>query len=170
MGQKACHCTPAQWWSKTVNLCSYKSIEQCWPPSILPGLTRLWSLAYDMLFLPRLASINVFTRTSLYNVGQHANKGRFKITRINLKHFIEWLVLIFRFIPISFHWKVTFVFILNLTRNMSITGLPLWLSGKESTCNEVQLRPRFNSWLGKIPWRREGHLLQYSGLENSMDW
>ena len=32
-------------------------------------------------------------------------------------------------------------------------GLPMWLSGKESTC---QGRTHgFNSWVGKIPWRRE---------------
>ena len=37
-------------------------------------------------------------------------------------------------------------------------------AGKESTC-----KPRFNPWVGKIPWRREGYPLQYSGLENSMD-
>ena len=28
-------------------------------------------------------------------------------------------------------------------------------------------RPRFDPWVGKIPWKRER--LQYSGLENSMD-
>jgi len=27
----------------------------------------------------------------------------------------------------------------------------------------------FDPWLGKIPWRREGYPLQYSGLENSVD-
>ena len=31
-------------------------------------------------------------------------------------------------------------------------------------------RPGFDPWVGKIPWRRERHLLQYSGLENSMDY
>ena len=32
-------------------------------------------------------------------------------------------------------------------------GLPWWLSGKESTC---QFRERrFDSWVGKIPWRRK---------------
>ena len=31
-----------------------------------------------------------------------------------------------------------------------ISGLPSWLRGKESAC---QLRkPRFNPWVGKIPW------------------
>ena len=30
-------------------------------------------------------------------------------------------------------------------------------------------RPRFNPWDGKIPWRRNGYLLQYSCLENPMD-
>ena len=28
----------------------------------------------------------------------------------------------------------------------------------------------FYPWVGKIPWRRERYLLQYSGLENSMDY
>jgi len=30
-------------------------------------------------------------------------------------------------------------------------------------------RPRFDPWVGKIPWRRNGHPLQYSCLENSTD-
>ena len=30
-------------------------------------------------------------------------------------------------------------------------------------------RPRFDSWIRRIPWRREGYLLQYPGVENSMD-
>ncbi|XP_065764834.1 glomulin isoform X3 [Muntiacus reevesi] len=30
-------------------------------------------------------------------------------------------------------------------------------------------RPRFNPWVGKIPWRRNGTPLQYSCLENPMD-
>ena len=34
-----------------------------------------------------------------------------------------------------------------------IRGLPWWLSGKESTCQCRRLR--FNSWVGKIPWRRK---------------
>ena len=32
-------------------------------------------------------------------------------------------------------------------------GLPLWLSGKESTCQCK--RHSFNPWVGKIPWRRK---------------
>ena len=31
-------------------------------------------------------------------------------------------------------------------------------------------RPVFHPWVRKIPWRRESYPLQYSGLENSMDW
>ena len=27
----------------------------------------------------------------------------------------------------------------------------------------------FNTWVGKIPWRRKDYPLQYSGLENSMN-
>ena len=26
----------------------------------------------------------------------------------------------------------------------------------------------FDPWVGKIPWRKKGYPLQYSGLENSM--
>ena len=34
-----------------------------------------------------------------------------------------------------------------------ISGLPWWLSGKESTCQ--CRRCRFDPWVGKIPWRRK---------------
>ena len=87
-------------------------------------------------------------------------------------------------------------------------GFPSSSVGKESSCNAVD--PRFDSWIGKIPWRRDrlptpvflgfpggsadkesacnagdlgsvpglerspgegkGYPLQYSGLENSMDY
>ena len=30
-------------------------------------------------------------------------------------------------------------------------------------------RPRFDPWIGKIPWIRNGNPLQYSCLEKSMD-
>ena len=30
-------------------------------------------------------------------------------------------------------------------------------------------RHGFNPWVGKIPWKKDDYLLQYSGLENSMD-
>ena len=33
------------------------------------------------------------------------------------------------------------------------TGLPRWLSGKESACQ--CRRRRFHPWVGKIPWRRK---------------
>ena len=33
------------------------------------------------------------------------------------------------------------------------SGLPWWLSGKESTCQ--CRRPGFDSWVWKIPWRRK---------------
>ena len=44
-------------------------------------------------------------------------------------------------------------------------GLPRWVSGKESTCNEEMQ----DLWVGKIPWRRKGSPLQYPCLENPMD-
>ena len=34
-----------------------------------------------------------------------------------------------------------------------LDGLPRWLNGKDSTCQ--CRRPGFDSWVGKIPWRRE---------------
>ena len=33
--------------------------------------------------------------------------------------------------------------------------LPWWLNGKESTCQRRRLK--FDSWVGKIPWKREWH-------------
>ena len=44
---------------------------------------------------------------------------------------------------------------------------PRWLSGKESTCQ--CWRHGFNSWAGKISWRRNGNPLQCSCLENPLD-
>ena len=49
-------------------------------------------------------------------------------------------------------------------------GLPQWLSGKESACNAGDLGSIPE--LGRSPRSPEewnGYLLQYSGLENSMD-
>ena len=37
-------------------------------------------------------------------------------------------------------------------------GLPWWLGGKESSCQCP--RYRFDSWISKIPWRRNGNPLQ----------
>ena len=34
----------------------------------------------------------------------------------------------------------------------------------------VMRKPGFDPWVGKIPGERKGYLLQYSGLENSMDY
>ena len=46
-------------------------------------------------------------------------------------------------------------------------GLPLWLSGKESSCNAGDLG--LISGLDKSPGEGKGYPLQYSGLENPMD-
>ena len=53
----------------------------------------------------------------------------------------------------------------------SIRGLPQWLSGKESACKagdagDVGLMPG----LGRPPGEGNSYPLQYSGLENSMDY
>ena len=49
--------------------------------------------------------------------------------------------------------------------SVSATGLPPWLSGKESTCQ--CRRYGFDPWVGKISWTKNP--LQYSCLGNSMN-
>ena len=41
-------------------------------------------------------------------------------------------------------------------------------SGSDDKKSVVIRRPRFNCWVGKIPWRREWNQLQYSCWENPM--
>ena len=48
---------------------------------------------------------------------------------------------------------------------MNIQGLP-WYLRKESTCNVAD--PGLIPGLGRFPGEGKSHLLQYSGLENSM--
>ena len=36
---------------------------------------------------------------------------------------------------------------------INTSGLPWWLSSRKSACQYK--RPRFDPWVGKIPWRRE---------------
>ena len=49
----------------------------------------------------------------------------------------------------------------------STLRLPWWLSSKESSCQ--RRRCRFNPWVRKISWRKNGNPLQYSCLINPMD-
>ena len=51
---------------------------------------------------------------------------------------------------------------------MWMFGLPLWLSCKESACNvgDLGLIPG----LGRSPGEGKGYPLQYSGLENFIDY
>ena len=46
-------------------------------------------------------------------------------------------------------------------------AIPWWLNGKR-ICLQCK-RPRFNTWVGKIPWRRKWQPIHYSCLDNSMD-
>ena len=49
-------------------------------------------------------------------------------------------------------------------------GFPDGTSGKEPTCQCRRCRrPRFNTWVRKIPWRRARQPLQYSCLANPID-
>ena len=50
----------------------------------------------------------------------------------------------------------------------SILGLPCGLAGKESACNVGDLSSI--PGLGRSPREAKGYPLQYSGLENSMDY
>ena len=49
-------------------------------------------------------------------------------------------------------------------------GLPQWLS-RYRICPQCRrhMRCRFDLWVGKIPWKRNGNPLQYSCLESPKD-
>ena len=71
--------------------------------------------------------------------------------------------------------------------SLLLCGLPRWRSGVEKTKKQLTFqkttttttkltfqsrrrrRPRFDPWVGKIPWIRNGNPLQYSCLEKSVD-
>ena len=55
----------------------------------------------------------------------------------------------------------------SLYQNLELLGLLWWLKGKESACNAEGLGLIPGS--GRSPGEGNGYLLQYSGLENSMD-
>ena len=60
-----------------------------------------------------------------------------------------------------FFWLCTFLSTLTLQ-------IPWWL-GWLRICLQWR-RPGFDPGVGKIPWEGNGNLLQYSCLDNSMDW
>ena len=50
-------------------------------------------------------------------------------------------------------------------------GLPRWLRGKESACQCRKPRKHgFNPWVGKFPGEGNDNPLEFSCLENPMDW
>ena len=51
---------------------------------------------------------------------------------------------------------------------MTDSGFPCGSAGKESACNSGRLG--FNPGLGRSPGKGKGYPLQYSGLENFMDY
>ena len=65
------------------------------------------------------------------------------------------------------HGSVTFIFCFY-------SGLPWWLSGKQSACQFRRCRRcrwcGFCPWVGKIPWGRKWQLAPVSCLGNSTDW
>ena len=55
-------------------------------------------------------------------------------------------------------------------QSMSQQGPLRWLSGKKSACQCTRpKRLRFNSWVGKIPWRRKWQPAPVFFLENPVD-
>ena len=63
--------------------------------------------------------------------------------------------------------KSNFPFLIAFLAILHDYGLPMWLSGKEPTCQCG--RCGFDPWDGKTPWRRERLLTPVFGLENTMD-
>ena len=60
--------------------------------------------------------------------------------------------------------------ILVLHENVAGVGLPGDAGGKEPACPcRTHKRCAFSPWVGKMPWRRAWHPLQYSRLENPKD-
>ena len=58
---------------------------------------------------------------------------------------------------------------INMYRHMYLyMELPWWLRGKASACNAGDLCSV--PWLERYPVEGKGYPLQYSGLENSMDF
>ena len=56
------------------------------------------------------------------------------------------------------------------TRLRDFASFPDGTSSKEPACQcRRHKRRRFDPWVKKIPWRRDGNPLHYSSLENPMD-
>ena len=55
----------------------------------------------------------------------------------------------------------------NLYLLLLTSGLPRWLSGKEFACQGRT--HKFDPWVEKIPWTRNGNPLQYACRGNPMD-
>ena len=60
------------------------------------------------------------------------------------------------------------IFLVYLLKIQSYKGFPCGLAGKESACNEGDLGS--TPGLGRSPGEGKGYPLQFSGLENSMDY
>ena len=73
--------------------------------------------------------------------------------------------------PVNFQMSHWTLMLLRKTKQKTYNYLtPGGANGKEPTCKcRRHKRPVFNRWVGKIPWRRKWHPLQYSCLENPMD-
>ena len=57
-----------------------------------------------------------------------------------------------------------------LSLDKPFIGLLRWCTGKESSCQCRRCRKhRFDPWVGKISWRRNGNPFQYFCLESPMD-
>ena len=62
------------------------------------------------------------------------------------------------------HLRITKAEALHWEHSNPCFGLPSWLSGQKPTCQ--CRRPRFDLYVRKLPWRRNGNTLQCSWQEN----
>ena len=124
----------------------------------------LWITAngYLLISFPNLRSIllsdiplkcncNYYNQLLFLNFSVNSYDWQTKLSQKGIKSFI-YLIL----------YKI------YLTPSLNTRGFPCGSAGKESTCNARDLG--LISGLGRSPGEGKGYPLQYSGLENSMDY
>ena len=103
----------------------------------------------DSFFIAELHSSSIVC--IYYNLSVNENLGCFEYLWIKLLKCLHTGYLWKK--KRSFHFHVGKYVGVGLLACILRVGLPLWLSGKESTCQCK--RCRFDAWVGKIPWRRK---------------
>ena len=106
----------------------------------MPSCKRIpYCLSAEVLFGPSWEMFLVMVSQILHN-----KSIRLSPLSFTFKLFIQYQVKENLISPSHLLWDIT------------IFGLPRWLSGKESACQCRRCkRLRFDSWVRKIPWRRK---------------